>query len=124
MNRISGWELRARREHLGITSETLAGLLGVRHDTLRRWEHGRDPAPYRIGQEVGEIEDTTNEWVSTVERELRDPAAGDWLPGGAEAVIAKYGGRWWRHVVIDAWKRVGPDGHGVDWLLETGPKVL
>ena len=47
--RMTGAEVTAEREALGLTTAELAALAGVHPQTPHRWEAGREPAPVRIG---------------------------------------------------------------------------
>lgn len=60
-------ELRARREYLGLTYDAFATALGVRSDTARRWETGRDRIPGRVPQEIAELEAVTASWVTRLQ---------------------------------------------------------
>ncbi|OGS01168.1 MAG: hypothetical protein A2V88_08790 [Elusimicrobia bacterium RBG_16_66_12] len=40
---MTGLELRARRHELGLTQVQLASALGVRSNTVARWERGELP---------------------------------------------------------------------------------
>lgn len=53
--RISSEDFRAARNALGLSGAVLADRLGVRTDTLRRWESGREPVPYAVPGELLEI---------------------------------------------------------------------
>lgn len=46
--RMTGAEVTAAREALGLTTAELAALAGVHPQTPHRWEAGREPAPVRI----------------------------------------------------------------------------
>lgn len=50
--RLEGAALRSIRHVLGMSGADLADALDVRADTLRRWESGREPVPYRIPAEL------------------------------------------------------------------------
>ncbi len=112
--RITPEELRARREFLGLTGEALADALGVRHDTVRAWESGKDPVPHRVPAEVAAIEEDTRQVVARV---VADARAGDQgafyrhCEGGAlkisEAQHAR-GDRWWSQVFVRAKEALGP----------------
>lgn len=47
--RMTGAEVTAAREALGLTTAEFATLAGVHPQTPHRWEAGREPAPVRIG---------------------------------------------------------------------------
>lgn len=47
--RLTGAEVTAAREVLGLTIAEFAALAGVHPQTPHRWEAGRDPVPVRIG---------------------------------------------------------------------------
>jgi transcriptional regulator with XRE-family HTH domain len=107
--RMTGGEMQTVREYLGLTTESLAGILGVRHDTVRRWESGRDPIPYRVREEVEQIEAYTAHAVDDLVRALsdaRDPAVvvyrTDADMHAARTGVDHLPARWWRHVVARA----------------------
>lgn len=49
---MTGAELRAVRNQLGFSGPRLAAALGVRADTIRKWETDRDPIPYRLPENL------------------------------------------------------------------------
>lgn len=49
-------ELRRRREALGLTQRALAERLGVREETVNRWERGRVPIPRTVDLALVTIE--------------------------------------------------------------------
>lgn len=112
-DRMDPGEFQAVREYLGLTTEALAGMLGVRHDTVRRWESGRDPIPTRVREEVEQIEEYTaaavGELVAAL-RDARDPAVivyrTDAAMHAARPDTAHLPARWWRHVVMRAVEQV------------------
>lgn len=53
--RITGPEFAAHRSRLGLTMAELGRRLGVRHDTIKRWESEREPVPYRVPAELAEL---------------------------------------------------------------------
>lgn len=53
--RITGPEFAAHRSRLGLTMAELGKRLGVRHDTIKRWESEREPVPYRVPDELAEL---------------------------------------------------------------------
>jgi DNA-binding XRE family transcriptional regulator len=112
-DRMDPGELQAVREYLGLTTECLAGMLGVRHDTVRRWESGRDPIPERVREEVEAVEADTAAAVAelaAVLRDTRDPAVVVYRTDGqmhaARPDTAHLPARWWRHVVMRACEQV------------------
>lgn len=70
---LTGAELRAARELLGITSDHLAKVLRVNPRTVRSWEQGRDAIPGRIRPELADIKESADEAV----RNLVDALAAD-----------------------------------------------
>lgn len=109
VDRMDPGELQAVREYLGLTTETLAAMLGVRHDTVRRWESGRDPIPGRVRAEVEAVEESTARSVGELVdalRDARDPAVvvyrTDAQMHAARPDVAHLPARWWRHVVLRA----------------------
>lgn len=53
--RITGAEFAAHRSRLGLTMAELGERLSVRADTIKRWESGREPVPYRVPAELAEL---------------------------------------------------------------------
>lgn len=46
--RLTGQQVRQVRKVLGLTSEGLGERVGVRSDTVRKWESGRYSIPYGV----------------------------------------------------------------------------
>ncbi|MDO4888148.1 MAG: DUF1870 family protein [Actinomycetaceae bacterium] len=110
-DRMPGVELQTVREALGLTSEALARLLRVNARTVRAWEAGRDPIPYRVRSEVEALEAYTAECVEHVVQALldsRDPEAAIVVYRSDEQLHAARPGfedltaRWWRAVAYRA----------------------
>ena len=102
-DRLDGAHLRAVRERLGFTAEALSAVLGVRTDTIRKWEAGREPIPVRVRAEVEQIETVTDEvYARLVELPEIPVWASDHQMTQAGSEHARYGARWWRHVAADA----------------------
>lgn len=53
--RITGAEFAAHRSRLGLTMAELGERLSVRADTIKRWESGREPVPYRVPDELAAL---------------------------------------------------------------------
>lgn len=107
--RLSPAELRVVREYLGLTLESLAGMLDVRPDTVRKWEYGRAPIPYRIREDLEKIEAYTATAVGemvTALQDARDPAVlvpmTDEQLHDARPDMAHLPARWYRHVIARA----------------------
>ncbi|ROR97772.1 uncharacterized protein DUF1870 [Salana multivorans] len=107
--RMTAGELQTVREYLGLTTDALAGILGVRPDTVRRWESGRDPIPHRVREEVEEVEAFTASIAGEVVAALHDQATPavlvyrtDREMHAARPDTAHLTARWWRHVVARA----------------------
>ena len=112
-DRMDPGALQTVREYLGLTTEALAGMLGVREDTYRRWESGREPVPVRVREEVEDVEEYTARAVDDIVRALmdaRDPAVAvyrtDAQMHAARPDLSHLPARWWRHVVYRAVDRV------------------
>jgi DNA-binding XRE family transcriptional regulator len=109
IDRMTGGELQTVREYLGLTTEAMAGILGVRHDTVRRWESGRERVPERVRSEVEQVEADTagavGELVAALQ-DARDPAVVVYRTDAdlhaARPDVAHLTARWWRHVVARA----------------------
>lgn len=107
MERLAPAELRSRREYLGLTTEWLASLLDVRHDTVRRWESGHDAIPYRIGDELTEIEAMTSREVDALTASITEHSitsvtvpVTDAQLHEARPDLDRYPARWYRHVAV------------------------
>lgn len=114
--RMTGGELQTVREYLGLGRPDLGALLAspatgrpVAEDTLRKWEVGKDPIPYRVRAEVEQIEAATAAAVDDLVRALsdaRDPAVvvyrSDSELHAARPDMSHLPARWWRHVVARA----------------------
>jgi len=105
--RMDGGELQTVREFLGLTIESLAGMLRVNPRTIRSWEAGRDPIPARIRDEVALIEAMTAQAVTELVDALRrDPVVAvyrrDEDMHASRPDTAHLPARWWRHVVARA----------------------
>lgn len=108
-DRMDPGELQAVREYLGLTGDALAGMLNVNPVTLRRWESGRDPIPYRVRDEVEQIEAYTATAVGELVDALRDARdvavrvyRTDEEMHADRPDAAHLPARWWRHVVMRA----------------------
>ncbi|MBE9156683.1 helix-turn-helix transcriptional regulator [Nodosilinea sp. LEGE 06152] len=72
-----GQLIRDLRQAVGSTQEQFAVALGVSFSTLNRWENGHmQPSPLALRQ---------------VESVIADLSQSAKLPGGSEALLAKYG---------------------------------
>lgn len=56
---MSAAEIKALREHLGVTGDRLALLLGISPRQVRKWESGTAPVPVGITAELGRMVDDT-----------------------------------------------------------------
>ncbi|GAA4707524.1 hypothetical protein APR04_003814 [Promicromonospora umidemergens] len=109
MSHMPAGELRVIREWLGLSTVTLARLLEVRPDSVRRWETGRERVPERVRQEIESIEAVTTDAVGQLITELesaRDAVVVVYrdtedMPADRPDV-ARFGAPWWRHVVARA----------------------
>jgi len=123
--RISRLELRARREALGLTREQLADIWGNAATTLRGWELGKDPVPYRIPNDLTRIEVETTRQVEYLAQLASNEAVSlgaidDWSAKAidrAQQAIRQYGMRWWRTCCARAY-----NGHPIPEQLLTIPE--
>jgi DNA-binding XRE family transcriptional regulator len=53
---MEGCELKAKRECLGLTQTELADILGVKMNTVYRWENGILPVPKSIALAIETVE--------------------------------------------------------------------
>ena len=107
-DRMTAGELQTVREYLGLTTEALAGVLAVRHDTVRRWESGKELIPVRVREEIEAIEADTARAVGELVAALNDSPdpvvvyRTDADLHAARPDMAHLTARWWRHVVARA----------------------
>ena len=110
--RMVGIELTCIRESLGLTDDALAGILKVNPRTIRSWQKGRDPIPYRVPSELEKLQAETEQAVEELVEKLK---------GEEEPVVfvcrndrefaqlypdSKFNARWWRQVALKAAKQV------------------
>jgi len=50
--RMSGGDLAAFEDALGVTDVQVAQMLGVRRDTVAKWKSGRQDIPYRVSDDL------------------------------------------------------------------------
>lgn len=111
LQRMTALDLKSTREFLGFSTAELAQILDVRSDTLRKWEAGREPIPYRIAQEIEEhVLFTAAEVADLVLqlRELENPGVvvyrtdAQWFGAHGDPALEHLPARWWRLVVARA----------------------
>ena len=56
--RLTGPQLQSIRQTLGFRVDRLAQELGVRPDTVSKWERGKDPIPYGLRTELIQVAQT------------------------------------------------------------------
>ncbi len=114
--RMSPAALRAQREYLGLTGDAMAARLGVRPDTVRGWESGKDPIPYGVPDEVRAVAAETAGHVEDLVQIVGQHPGDGWeslVVERAAPTIRGYGMRWWRHVVVRAQDATGADLTGL-----------
>ena len=89
--RMASGELRGRREYLGMSQAALGAVLSVKEDTVRNWERGKDPVPYRIPGEIAALGAHTRLRVEEVADSLRRGDSGSAAAQTAEPIIRAYG---------------------------------
>lgn len=107
--RVSPAELRVWLDWLGLDALEASRVLGVRHDTVRRWLSGRDPVPVRVGDELQAVEEVTAAAVGEVVAALQDapsPVAVIYRTDAdlwaARPDVYPHPARWWRMVIARA----------------------
>lgn len=90
MERLTNSELRAARKIIGLSGQELANRLGVRPDTVRRWESGRDEIPFRVREELVTIADDRATTIHMAGRALETGTA---LPLTPETIVESKGWR-------------------------------
>jgi transcriptional regulator with XRE-family HTH domain len=113
---MTGAELNAAREFLGLTIERLADFLAVDPATVRKWEQGKYAVPAGVRAEVQGLEELTDQAVEDLIATLEGmpaPVVLVWRGADAEEDLglnlprfAAYGARWWRHVAYRAAREV------------------
>ena len=117
-------ELLTVREGLGMTRGELARQLSVREDTIKKWETGKEPIPYRVREEIEALETYTAETVRTLVDALnRSPVVATVVYRTSEEMDDKpdfqvLGAGWWRMVVYRASLEVPEMGIGYECELE------
>lgn len=112
--RMTGAEVTAVREALGLTTAQFAALAGVHPQTPHRWEASREPAPVRIGELLADLAREHDDLVDLlVERtdDTRADCAAVVVPRTQEEYEALYPGasrplRWLRLAAGRAVRRV------------------
>ena len=120
MARLTVAELRVWLDWLGLDPAEAGEVLGVRHDTVRRWLSGKEPVPIRVGSELEAIDAATAEVVAELVQALQDAAdpavviyRGDEDLWAQRPELQPYGARWWRMVVARATAEV--PGVEIQW---------
>ena len=104
---MTGSEVQCAREALGLERVDLARLLGNGPMWVRDWERGKSLVPFRVREQIGELDAQTDQAVedlvaglrrmpqprALVYREDEQPVDGD---------VARFGRKWWRVVVTRA----------------------
>jgi hypothetical protein len=94
---------------LGLNPQQASAILGVRHDTVRRWVSGREPVPVRVGDELEQVDTRTAAAVDalvTALGDMPDPAVviyrSDEDAWTARPDLHPYPASWWRMIVARA----------------------
>lgn len=110
---MSGGEMQTVREYLGLTGDLLADILEVAPRTIRDWESGRKPIPYRIPGAMEQLQTATASTVAEVTAALhdqRDPTVLVYRTDedfhAERPDVVHLNARWWRHVVARAVQEV------------------
>lgn len=88
--RLTNAQLRTARRIIGLSGQELANRLGIRSDTLRRWESGRDEIPYRVREELAKIAAERARSLTATVQALTSNSA---LPLTPETVVESKGWR-------------------------------
>lgn len=83
--RLTGADFAVKRRMIGLTMQEISTRFGVSARTVRSWESGSEPIPYRITDEMGEL---LSEHDALVEEILYDPA---FIEGAAVDIPRKSG---------------------------------
>lgn len=76
--RLTSATFRARREYLGLPASWLAKHLDVQERTVRKWDAGEAPIPYRVTGEFERLAALTAEFVDDTARQLSADPIGTW----------------------------------------------
>lgn len=109
--RMTGSEVQCAREVLGLERVDLARLLGNDPATVRDWERGKSLVPYRVHEQIGELEALTAQAVERLVAQLRQmqhPRAVVYREADESESkdVARLGRGWWRAVAARAASQV------------------
>ncbi|GAA2234268.1 hypothetical protein GCM10010413_36910 [Promicromonospora sukumoe] len=106
LRRMTGSEVWCAREALGLERSDLGRLLGNRAEIVRDWERGKLNVPFRVREQMDELEAITAKEVERLTADLRQ------MPQPVVVVysdkepqppaVARFGVRWWRTVAARA----------------------
>lgn len=126
--RLTGAELRVWLDWLGLDPAEAGEVLGVRHDTVRRWMSGKETVPVRVGSELETIDAATADAVTELVHALEDAAEpavviyrSDEDLWAERPELHPYGARWWRMVVARATAEV--PGVEIEWARRPARRV-
>lgn len=107
---ISGAELRAAREALGLSALDVAHFLGVAHRTAQRWES--HTPPMWVDATLGLLDEETERWVDVLARHRAEITIyhDGWRLHDDQWVLPE---SWW-HVVVGRARRRNPS-LAVEW---------
>ncbi|GAA4706735.1 protein of unknown function (DUF1870) [Promicromonospora umidemergens] len=107
MQRMTGSEVQCAREALGLERVDLARLIGNDAATVRDWERGKTFVPFRVREEIGELEALTGRTVEQLVADLREMSQSQAMVYREDEQaraddVARLGRRWWRVVATRA----------------------
>jgi hypothetical protein len=106
MERMTGSEVWCAREVLGLERSDLGRLLGHSAEIVRDWERGKIRVPFRLREQLDELETFTTgavEHLAAGLRQMPQPRALVYTEKEPQpAEVARFGVRWWRGVAARA----------------------
>ena len=104
--RMTGSEVWCAREALGLERSDLGRLFGNRTEIVRDWERNKLHVPFRVREQIDELEAITAkevEWLIADLRQMPQPVAVVYAEKEPHPpVVARFGVRWWRGVAARA----------------------
>ena len=85
-----------------LTIGETARRLGVSVDTIRRWESGREPIPYRVPDQIEAVERRTDAFIEALRDNIDEQVFYDTDVEVRFISIDWATARWWRHCIIRA----------------------
>lgn len=99
-------EFRCYREQLGLPTQWLADLLGVRERTIGRWEFGQQPVPQGVADDMWRLVDEADDAVAELRKTISDGKVDTLITYRTDRDYAEIGGKmpasWHRSIAARA----------------------